>query len=263
MTSEQSDGEALASLVDLSHTLADPPRAYAILGEGNVSSRTDKATFLIKASGASLGAATPHSFVRVDLGRAQDLVDRPPTGDEAIDLALRNMVVDSSAGTRPSVETGMHAALFTTTAARWIAHTHAPAITGVLCSVRAEALTAGALFPDQVVVCGAHPLLVPYVDPGVPLARSLMAAVQKHTQTHGEPPKAIYLQNHGFVALGGSAREVLAITDMASKAAAILTVALSCGGVRYLAPEDVARIAGRPDEHHRQRVLGLRGGRST
>lgn len=147
--------------------------------------------------------------------------------------------------------------LLTAAGARWVAHTHPEPVTAVLCSVQAAALAAGALFPDQVVVCGPHPLFLPYVDPGIPLARALAAELDRHLATYGVPPKAVYLQNHGFVALGNSAREVLAITDMAVKAATILATALACGGLNYLPPHEVLRIAGRSDEHYRQRALGL------
>lgn len=61
--------------------------------------------------------------------------------------------------------------------------------------------------------------------------------------------RALCLRNPGtrarvFVAIGGSAVGVLA-------------TALACGGPCYLSAVDVRRIAGRSDEHYRQRVLGL------
>jgi len=63
-----------------------------------------------------------------------------------------------------------------------------------------------------------------------------------------------------FVAMGGSAAEVLAITDMAVKAARVLAIALACGGPCYLSAAEMRRIAGCSDEHYRQRVLGLPAG---
>jgi ribulose-5-phosphate 4-epimerase/fuculose-1-phosphate aldolase len=76
-------------------------------------------------------------------------------------------------------------------------------------------------------------------------------------QAHGAPPKAMYLRNHGFVALGRSEAEALAITDMAVKAAQVLATTLVAGGPRYLPEAEVRRIAGRADEHYRQKALGL------
>lgn len=247
----------MSDLLWLARTLAGPPRVYAILGEGNVSVLLDEHHMLIKASGAMLARSTERSMVRVDLGRAQALVAVPPGDDEAVAAALKAVLVEPESDPRPSVETPMHAVLLAETGARWVAHTHPPAILGLLCSGKAEALTAGALFPDQVVVCGPDPLFLPYVDPGVPLAAALQPALATHTHTHGAPPRAIYLANHGFIALGQSAAEVLAITDMAVKAAAVLAVALAAGGPAYLPEAEVRRIAAREDEHYRQRMLGL------
>lgn len=249
-------GDSVDEVVVLARALGAPPRAYAILGEGNVSACDDGTTFLVKASGAAMAAAEPSSFVRVDVGHVLALVHAPPDGDEAVATVLGAARVGGATG-RPSVETGMHAVLLAEAGARWVAHTHPTPITALLCSARADALVAGTLFPDQVVVCGPHPLFLPYVDPGIPLARALSAALDAHRDAFGATPKAVYLQNHGFVALGRTAGEVLAITDMAVKAARVLAVTLTCGGPRYLAPDAVRRIAGRSDEHYRQRALGL------
>jgi rhamnose utilization protein RhaD (predicted bifunctional aldolase and dehydrogenase) len=245
------------ALVELCRALGNPPRAYTILGEGNVSLRLDDGTFLIKASGASLATADTDSYVRCDLDRVLALVRRPLPNDEEIARALADCLVDGDPTLRPSVETGMHAVLLAATGARCIAHTHPTPITGILCSDRAEALVAGALFPDQVVVCGADPLLLDYVDPGVPLAQAMAETLEAHLRAHHVPPKSIYLRNHGFIALGQSEAEVLAITDMAVKAAQVLAIAQAAGGPRYLPDHEVRRIIGRADEHYRQRALGL------
>ena len=45
---------------------------------------------------------------------------------------------------------------------------------------------------------------------------------------------------------------------MADKAARILLGALACGTPTYLSPENVKRIQTRPDEHYRQKALGIR-----
>jgi ribulose-5-phosphate 4-epimerase/fuculose-1-phosphate aldolase len=66
------------------------------------------------------------------------------------------------------------------------------------------------------------------------------------------------LENHGLIALGATPEAVLAATLMAAKAAEIFVGAAAIGGEpRFLTHDEVARIAGRPDEHYRQRALGL------
>ena len=71
----------------------------------------------------------------------------------------------------------MHAFLLTLPGVEFVGHTHVTRINGLLCSARGwEALQAGRrMFPDEIVVCGVAPCCVPYVDPGIPLARALRA----------------------------------------------------------------------------------------
>ncbi|MEZ4769403.1 MAG: hypothetical protein R2844_13375 [Caldilineales bacterium] len=52
-------------------------------------------------------------------------------------------------------------------------------------------------------------------------------------ETHGEVPKTVYMQNHGFIALGDSPRQVENITAMAVKAARVLVGAYSLGGPHF------------------------------
>jgi hypothetical protein len=56
----------------------------------------------------------------------------------------------------------------------------------------------------------------------------------------------------------GSNLAALAATLMGAKAAEIFAGAAAMGGQpRFLTPAQVVRIAGRPDEHDRQKALGL------
>ena len=76
-------------------------------------------------------------------------------------------------------------------------------------------------------------------------------------------PKTIYMQNHGFTALAKTAQEVENIHLMADKAAQIMLGAFACGGPAFLTPENVGRIFSRPDEHYRQRALGIKEDQSA
>jgi hypothetical protein len=105
------------------------------------------------------------------------------------------------------------------------------------------------------VILGRKPVFVPYLDPGLTLARAVQREMLRHIELDGVPPRVIYLGNHGIFALGESAAEVLQITAMAVKVSRILGGALTIGGVRTLSEGDVARIDGRPDEIYRRQVL--------
>ena len=250
----------LTELLDLSHTLGDPAHDWAILGEGNTSTHLDSDTFLVKASGSELRTLTAEQVsevrfapVMAALNTARDLSDT-----ETKDLLLGACVGGN--GRMPSVETLLHAYLLTLPGIEFVGHTHVTSINALLCSREGwDAVQGGGrLFPDEIVVCGIAPCCVPYVDPGLPLARALRDQVIAYIHRYNSAPKTIYLRNHGFIALGKSAQEVRNITMMADKAARILLGALAAGTPTYLTPENVTRIQTRPDEHYRQKALGIR-----
>ena len=80
--------------------------------------------------------------------------------------------------------------------------------------------------------------------------------MRQYVIDYGFNPKVIFMQNHGFIALGESASEVNGITDMAVKSCEVLVRTWSLGGPNFM-PEDAARRIGtRPDEHYRKKMLG-------
>lgn len=246
----------LQQLVQLSHWLGAEHRELAILGEGNTSALAeDGVTFYVKASGTRLMDITEEEFVRVDLRRTLDALDHAEANDEATRAALEASRADPQESRMPSVETFLHAYLLSLPGVRFVGHTHPVAVNAILCSVRAEELIAGRLFPDEIVVCGVAPLWVPYTDPGLPLARELRRRLQQYVQQYGEIPKVILMQNHGLIALADSIQKVIASTAMYVKTAKILLGTLVAGGPRFLEPHHVERIHTRPDEAYRQQVI--------
>jgi rhamnose utilization protein RhaD (predicted bifunctional aldolase and dehydrogenase) len=112
------------------------------------------------------------------------------------------------------------------------------------------------LFPDEIVMCGAAPVLVPYIDPGIPLAREIRQRIIDYVQSYNECPKVILMQNHGLVVLGSSAEQVLNTTAMMVKTARVILGAYAMGGPHFLTEDNVARIHTRPDEAYRRSLLG-------
>jgi rhamnose utilization protein RhaD (predicted bifunctional aldolase and dehydrogenase) len=177
--------------------------------------------------------------------------------DEEIDRKLLAARTDSSAQ-KPSVESIFHAYLLSLPGVNFIGHTHPVAVGQVLCSKYGRLFARRRLFPDQVVCCGPESVYVPYTDPGLKLAQAIRLAVTAFAG-RPSPPRVILLENHGFIALGATAEAVLATTLMGNKAAEIFVgaAALGAGRPRFLSRAEVDRVAGRRDEHHRQRQLGL------
>lgn len=238
--------DPLPDLLELAHYLGAEHRDYAIIGEGNVSARLDAETFLIKASGSSLQTLQAHQVARVRFAPVLSALERARLSDEEVRAVLDAARADTEQPW-PSVETFFHALLYALTDAQFIGHTHPVAVCSVLCSVNAALITRH-LMPDEIVVCGPESIFVPYTDPGVPLARAIGERVQAYQARWGEPPRTIYLQNHGLIALGATARQVQNVTAMAVKHARVLMGALSCGGAQFLDAHVAERIHTRPDE---------------
>lgn len=245
-------------LADLSRALGDPAMDAAMLGEGNTSVR-DGDSMVVKATGAVMTYAEPGDFVRVDLAAATALISDADAGDAEVDAFFS--AIAATEGRRPSVEALLHVVIYEATDATVIAHSHPTSVNALLCSRSANLLVDGALFPDQIVVLGARPLLVPYIDPGIRLAQHVRGMLRDYIDEHGAPPRIIYLQNHGMFALGQTPAQVLGQTAMAQKCARAIIGAQAAGGVQFMPDDEVRRIDTRPDETYRRALLADEGAR--
>lgn len=228
-----------------------------MLAEGNVSARAEEGTFYVKASGFSMRTIDETGFVLV---RSQPILDAMESDAELDDAGVRALLsdsrVDTSVKVMPSVETFMHAYLLGLPDVTVVGHAHPTPLIALLALEMAENLAKKRIFPDEVVCCGPAAAFVPYVDPGLPLARAIRDSVKAYVAEYGGVPKTIWLQNHGLIALGKSNREIESAMGMSVKAARVHVATLSTGKpIHYMSESDIARIHTRPDEHYRQKLL--------
>ena len=137
------------------------------------------------------------------------------------------------------METVLHALALQLPGIRFVGHTHPTATNALTCSQDFEKLTSGRLFPDEIVYCGPAQAVVPWTDPGLPLARKVREVMARHMDDHDEVPKVVLMQNHGLIALGRTVQDVENITAMAVKAARVLIGTAAFGGPRFMTPEAV------------------------
>lgn len=241
----------LEQLVEMSRYVGAPGNGYAILGEGNTSARIDKDFFYVKASGTTLRDIEPSGFVKVRARPVLELLDNQEADDATVGAELEKAVTDGPAGKRPSVETMLHAILLQIPEYAFICHAHPVYCNMVLCSRHAEELATGRLFPDHVVSLGIHAVYVPYVDPGLVLARTVRERLHQFVEREGVLPRAIMMQNHGIITMGDSPKAATSCLDMAEKAARILVGTYALGGPCFMEPAQVERIFTRPDEKYR------------
>ena len=248
----------LSDLITMTRALGEPALDYVIIGEGNTSMRMDDASFYVKASGHQMHHISESGFVAVRLAPMLAMLDDPPrTLNEQKRITASAILAQdaSGAGLSPSIEVSFHAMLLHDCDVRFIGHTHPTAVNQIMCSEYAADFALKRRFPDEVVLCGPRSALVPYADPGLPLAIVMRERVLAYMDEEGEAPKLILLENHGMIALGDSPTEVLNITAMAVKAARIHLGALLTGKPTYLPEAEVWRLYRRPDEIYRRNLF--------
>jgi len=218
-------------ILELAREISD----YTICGEGNVSVRTGENTFLIKASGTSL-----HTLSEEDLTLCN-------TNGAQIELLHK----------KPSIETSFHAWIMKTFPhVNFIAHTHPPHTTKILCSEPPVLydFAEHRWFPDQIVRNGTKSCVVPYAPPG----EAILKLVEKHVSTFVERegffPKLILLQNHGIITASASKKDCAAATLMCEKSADIFVGAKLLGGVNFLTKQEVADVDTCPNENYRRNL---------
>jgi rhamnose utilization protein RhaD (predicted bifunctional aldolase and dehydrogenase) len=246
----------MQDLLTLSHEIGREDRGLAILGEGNTSARLGDDTFLVKASGTSLGTLREDGLVECRFSALLPLLERESMTDQEVDDALMASRVDPKAR-KPSVEAVFHAYLLTLPGIKFVGHGHATTVNQILCSPRARDFAVNRMFPDEIVCCSVASVFVPYTDPGLKLSQAIRAATEAFVKQHQRQPRVILMQNHGIITLGPTWQSVFSALLMAEKAAKVFVGAAVLGGPVFFTPENTARIAGRPDEAYRQRALGL------
>ena len=247
--------QKLAGLLALSHQISREDRRLAILGEGNTSADLGDGTFLVKSSGCSLSDLDESGVSRVKMAPILAALDDQTLYDSGVRTVLEYSRADASPKL-PSVETFMHAVCLSEGGAKWVGHCHAESVMSIVCSEHGGKHFLKHIFPDAIVVCGRHVAAVPYIDPGLELAREVRRVLREFRAAHGSAPKVILLENHGPVALGASDKEVLNILLMLDKWARVLVGTLAVGAPKFLPSAVSERIDKRPDEDYRRAQIG-------
>lgn len=175
---------------------------YARAGGGNASVKHD-GVLHIKPSGTTLATLRDEDLVplRIDVLLEALASDDPVDGDPVMAAATAARIGDAG-GRRPSVEILFHALM----PESLVLHLHPLVANAVTCNESGVRLAAQ-LFGDDAV-------WVDYIDPGVPLARGIAAARERHGTRTGTPaPGITLLGNHGIIVAGNSYEEVATRID--------------------------------------------------
>ena len=168
-----------------------------------------------------------------------------------------NALGGTEGGLSPSIEVSFHAMLLRECGVKCIGHTHPTAINqnhvhgarGGLCASATLSRRGRALW-------SSGRLLVPYGDPGLPLALIMRHHLHQFVEQNEEPPKLILLTKPRHDCLRRySQDEILTITAMAVKSAKIFSGALQLGKAIHLPDEEVQHLYKRPDEIYRRQLF--------
>ena len=188
-------GEDLALRVYSSRLIGSDPN-LVLHGGGNTSLKAARTTLLgdlidvlfVKRSGTPLDGVGPEDLPGLDLDHLRRLRRLESLSDEEMVNQLRTHALDSSSP-NPSVETLLHAFL----PHRFIDHSHADAILALTNQAEGEALIREVL--------GERVVVIPYIMPGLRLAKAVAEAVEKQPAAQG----AVLLK-HGLCSFAEDAR---------------------------------------------------------
>jgi ribulose-5-phosphate 4-epimerase/fuculose-1-phosphate aldolase len=219
----------MSEILELAREISD----YTICGEGNVSMRKSENTFVIKASGTSLHTLSEEDLTLCNVRGVQ------------IELLHK----------KPSIETSFHAWIMRTFPdINFIAHTHPPNTTKILCSNQLYQFANRRWFPDQIVRNGTKSCVVPYAPPGEAILKLVEEHVSRFIDREGFFPKLILLQNHGIITASASKKDCAAATLMCEKSADIFIGAKLLGEVNFLTRKEVADVDTCPNENYRRNM---------
>ncbi len=166
-------------------------------GGGNTSAKTPDGKYMyIKASGTALkDMDEKKGWRRMEIARVLEIVADPalvkmePQSREARVSDLLSLCCDQGQqNARPSVEAHLHAMLD-----RFVIHLH-PIAVGAYVNAKDGRKQLEKVFADE----KYPPLWVPYVDPGLMLAKKIQQLVGQYKKEYGKIPSILFLDKHGL-----------------------------------------------------------------
>ena len=226
-----------SDLIDLAHRIGNHPARLAIWNEGAVAAQLPGGRFVVSAAGANLARLDARGLVELDLARVQNFLSFEDVKPEDFAIALSD---PESPQTTADVFT--FADLFAFEGVRFAAHTQPIPVNQVICSPRARQFADRRNLPHEILACGQASVLVPFMPPGLPLAKEIKRKIALWRDRFKIVPKLILIQNHGMITLGETVDEVLMLTEMTVKFAEIFLGAAMMGGPEFMKPNHVTQI---------------------
>ena len=192
---------SLENLVKMSNRYGGDEE-FVLAGGGNTSFKEDGVLY-VKGSGAQLSDIRAEQFVKLDIEKLLDMVEREYPADmsnsEIEEKALTDMMAARLPGEEskcPSIECVLHAMF----PYNYVLHVHPPLINGLSCGIDGETIC-GKLFGDRAV-------WIDLTKPGFDLAQKCNRLFKAYTEKTGHFPHIVILQNHGIFVVANTVEEI-------------------------------------------------------
>ena len=226
------------ALLDLAHWAGRHPARLVLGSEGAVAATLPGGcTFAVSALSSKLVHLETASLVEFDLAKARALIALEDVTPEQITQTQTN-----PAAPAPSADALVFADLFAFPGVHFALHTQPIPVNQIICSPRARQFSDRRNLPHEIIACGQASVLVPFMPPGLLLAKEIRRKIALWRDRYKTVPKLILIQNHGMIAMGETVEEVETITEMAVKYAEIFVGAAMMGGPEFLKPNYVTQI---------------------
>lgn len=197
--------QAIKELIDISQ-YAGNRVDYTQGGGGNTSVKIDDQQMIIKASGFKLKDITENQgFVNLKYPLIQSFIrDIEDINNPELEAQNKNILkeaiipIKDKETLRPSVEAGFHAILD-----KYVIHTHAVYANLMTCATNRKELIE-TIFKEK----DFSYIVIPYVDPGLPLSYVIERAIKSYIAMHHEKPEVIFLVNHGLIVTSNDVERV-------------------------------------------------------
>lgn len=224
-------------LLALARALGTHPARVAIWDEGALAVQVSRERLLVTRRGACLATLERDDLVPMDPAKTCALASAAgvPAPEE-----LAAAQLDPEAGA-PCLDALLFAHLLSLDGARFVAHVHPIVVDQITASPRARQFADRRTLFNEALHLGSASLLVPYAEPGLPLAREAQRKIAVWRDRYKSVPRLILVQNHGVILLGNTLREILCALEMLMKYADVFVGASMLGGPVFLTPQQLAQ----------------------
>lgn len=200
----------LSDLIRISHATGKDT-ALVQGGGGNTSAKTPDGKYMyIKASGTALkDMDEKHGWRRMDMSAVLGIVNdekliKMNASVREVEVVNRLLLCcddENKSGARPSVEAHLHAMLD-----RYVIHLHPIAVGAYVNAKNGRQMTEKVFAEEK-----TPPLWVPYMDPGLMLARKIQMQVSDYKAEYGRISQIILLEKHGLFVTASSPESAIRI----------------------------------------------------